>query len=98
MLLVARFISLWQRGQSSGSTAQVRKIRVRHLTHLPDLAFRSIFYLAVPFGIEVAQGVGEIASISNLVLAGSRYVLHLISEEVNRRAPKPWEWFGEVRT
>ena len=34
----ARFISLWQRGQSSGSTAQDRRMRVRHLTHLPGLS------------------------------------------------------------
>ena len=77
MLLVARFISLWQRGQSSGSTAQVRKIRVRHLTHLPDLGFSGqLLDLAFLFRIEVAQRIREPSCVRDLVLAGTRDVLH----------------------
>ena len=38
--------------------------------------FGQLLDMAFLFGIQVAQGVGEVASIGNLVLAGARDVLH----------------------
>ena len=44
--------------------------------------FGQLLDLAFLFGIQVAQGVGEVASVGDLVLAGARDVLHPIGEEV----------------
>ena len=44
--------------------------------------FGQLLGLALLFRIQVAQGVGEVASIGNLVLAGARDVLHPLCEEV----------------
>ncbi len=44
--------------------------------------FGQLLDLAFLFRIEMAQGVGEVARIGDLVLPGSRDVLHPISEEV----------------
>ena len=59
--------------------------------------FGQLLGLALLFGIQVAQGVGEVASIGNLVLAGAGCATPN-RRESRKRAPISWGRTGEGRT